>query len=138
DPLAGLNDLAKQIKEAGITQIEGDVLIDDRMFARARSSGSGPESVSPITVNDNLIDVLVTPGAKEGDRATVVVRPETPLYTLDALVSTGSEKSEPNLHVLMVGANQFAIRGKVPAGGKPQVRIYGVDDPVLFARALFI
>src|SRR4051812_30304188 len=49
DPLAGINDLAKQVKAAGITQIDGDVLIDDRMFARARSSGSGPDAVSPIT-----------------------------------------------------------------------------------------
>lgn len=138
DPCAGLDDLAKQVKEAGITQIEGDVLIDDRMFARTRSSGSGPESVSPITVNDNLIDILVTPGAKEGDPAKVTMRPETALYTMDAVVSTGAEKSEPNIHLLAVGPNQFAIRGKIPAGGKPQVRIYGVDDPALFARSLFV
>jgi D-alanyl-D-alanine carboxypeptidase/D-alanyl-D-alanine-endopeptidase (penicillin-binding protein 4) len=37
-----------------------------------------------------------------------------------------------------VGANQFAVRGKVPAGGKPQVRIYPIEEPALFARALFI
>ena len=54
DPLAGLNDLAKQIKDAGITQIDGEVLIDDRLFARTRGSGSGPDAVSPIMVNDNV------------------------------------------------------------------------------------
>lgn len=138
DPLAGLNDLAKQVKAAGITQLEGDVLIDDRMFSRARSSGSGPESVSPITVNDNLIDILVTPGEKEGDPAKVTVRPETAFYNVDAVVSTGSEKSAPNVHLLSVGPNQIAVRGKVPVGGKPQLRILGVDEPAQFARALFV
>ena len=37
-----------------------------------------------------------------------------------------------------VGPNQFAVRGRVPAGGKPQVRIYPVEEPALFARTLFI
>ena len=138
DPLAGLNDLAKQVKAAGITSIDGDVLIDDRLFARTRSSGSGPDSVAPITVNDNLIDVLVTPGAKEGDPAKVVTRPETAFYNVDAVVTTGGEKAAPNLVLIGVGPNHLAIRGKVPAGGKPLVRIYGVDEPALFARALFI
>ena len=138
DPLAGLNDLAKQVKAAGVTQIEGEVLIDDRLFARARSSGSGPDAVSPITVNDNLIDIVVTPGENEGDPAKVTTRPETAFYAVDAVVSTGSEKSEPNVQLVVVGPNQFAVRGKVPVGGKPQVRIFGVDEPALFARALFV
>ncbi|MBN9121957.1 MAG: D-alanyl-D-alanine carboxypeptidase/D-alanyl-D-alanine-endopeptidase [Planctomycetes bacterium] len=138
DPLAGLNDLAKQVKAAGITQIDGDVLIDDRMFSRTRGSGSGPDAVSPITVNDNLVDVVVTPGEKEGDPARVTMRPETSFFALDAVVTTGPEKSAPDLRLGAVGPNQFAVRGKVPVGGKPQVRIYGVEDPAPFARALFI
>jgi D-alanyl-D-alanine carboxypeptidase/D-alanyl-D-alanine-endopeptidase (penicillin-binding protein 4) len=138
DPLAGLNELAKQVKAAGINQIEGEVLIDERLFARARGSGSGPDAVSPITVNDNLIDVVVTPGEKEGDPAKVVMRPETSFFGMDALVLTGAEKAPADLHLLAVGANQFAVRGKVPVGGKPQVRIFGVEDPALFARALFV
>ncbi len=138
DPCAGLNDLAKQVKAAGVTQIEGDVLIDDRLFARVRGSGSGPDAVSPITVNDNVIDIVVTPGAKEGDPAKVTTRPETAFVGVDAVVSTGAEKSPANIHLLAVGPNQFAVRGKVPAGGRPQVRIFSVDEPAAFARALFI
>jgi D-alanyl-D-alanine carboxypeptidase/D-alanyl-D-alanine-endopeptidase (penicillin-binding protein 4) len=40
--------------------------------------------------------------------------------------------------MLTVGTNQFAVRGRVPAGGKPLVRIFPVDDPTAFARALFV
>src|SRR5437660_12159 len=39
DPLAGLKALARQVKEAGIREVSGDVLIDDRLFERARGSG---------------------------------------------------------------------------------------------------
>ena len=68
DPLAGLTALAKQVKEAGITHIDGEVMIDDRLFAKSRGSGSGPDVVTPIVVNDNLIDILVTPADKVGER----------------------------------------------------------------------
>ncbi len=138
DPLAGLNSLAKQVKDSGITQVDGDVLVDDRLFARTRSSGSGPDAVSPVVVNDNVVDVVVTPGAKEGDPAKVTTRPETAFFNVDAVVGTGGAKSSADLHLVPIGSNQFAVRGKVPAGGKPVVRIYGVDDPTAFARALFV
>ena len=42
DPLAGLNELARQIAQAGIKRVRGDVLIDDRLFEKAEGSGSGP------------------------------------------------------------------------------------------------
>ncbi len=138
DPLAGLNALAKQVKDSGVTAIEGEILIDDRLFARTNSSGSGPSAVSPITVNDNVVDIVVTPGAKAGDPATVRTRPETAFFHVDSLVTTGDAKSAASVEVLAVGANHFAVRGQVPAGGKPLVRIYPVDDPAGFARALFV
>ncbi|MDB5308501.1 MAG: dacB [Gemmataceae bacterium] len=138
DPLAGLDALAGQVKEAGINQVDGDVLVDDRLFARARGSGSGPDVVSPIVVNDNVIDVVVEPGAKTGDPAKVITRPATGFYQMDVLVTTGDAGATPDLQVLPVGPNQFAVRGRVPKGGKPLVRIYPVEEPALFARALFV
>jgi D-alanyl-D-alanine carboxypeptidase/D-alanyl-D-alanine-endopeptidase (penicillin-binding protein 4) len=138
NPLAGLEELAKQVKASGIKQIDGDVLVDDRLFARARGSGSGPDAITPILVNDNVIDVIVEPGEAVGDAAKVKTRPETSFFQADALVTTGPEKSQADIQVLMVGPNHFAVRGRIPKGAKPHVRIYPVEDPALFARALFI
>jgi len=138
DPLAGLNELAKRVKAAGVNRIEGEVLIDERYFNRSRSSGSGPEVVSSIVVNDNVLDLIVTPAAHEGEPAKVTTRPETAFFQVDSTVNTGSAKAEANLQVLAVSPTQVAVRGTVPAGGKPQVRVFGADDPNLFARALFI
>ncbi|HEX4607661.1 MAG TPA: D-alanyl-D-alanine carboxypeptidase, partial [Urbifossiella sp.] len=109
-----------------------------RLFARARSSGSGPDAVSPITVNDNVIDVVVTPGAKAGDAAAVRTRPETAYFQVDLLVGTGDEKGTAEIQLIPVGPNHFAVRGRVPAGGKPLVRIYPVEEPALFARTLLV
>src|SRR5262249_55743352 len=60
DPLAGVDALARQVRESGITRIDGDVLVDDRLFAKSRGSGSGPDVITPVLVNDNVIDVTVT------------------------------------------------------------------------------
>lgn len=138
DPLAALNALAKQIKEAGITQVNGEILVDDRMFARTRGSGSGPDMVSPILVNDNVIDIIIEPGPSAGDPAKVTTRPQSAAFQMDAAVTTGAEKSPVSVQLVPVGANQFAVRGKVPAGGKPVVRIFPFDEPALVARTLFI
>jgi D-alanyl-D-alanine carboxypeptidase/D-alanyl-D-alanine-endopeptidase (penicillin-binding protein 4) len=138
DPLAGIEALAKQVKEAGINRIDGEILVDDRLFAKTRGSGSGPDLVSPVLVNDNVIDVTVTPGEKAGDPATVKTRPESAFYQVDALVGTGPTGSGVDLSLLTVGPNQFAVRGRVPKGHKPLVRVYPVEDPTLFARALFV
>jgi D-alanyl-D-alanine carboxypeptidase/D-alanyl-D-alanine-endopeptidase (penicillin-binding protein 4) len=138
DPLAGLEALAKQVKEAGITRIDGEILVDDRLFAKTRGSGSGPDAVGPVLVNDNVIDVTVTPGDTAGTPATVKTRPESAFFQVDAVVGTGPADSAVNIQLITVGPNQFAVRGRVPQGHKPLVRIYPVEDPTLFARALFV
>jgi D-alanyl-D-alanine carboxypeptidase/D-alanyl-D-alanine-endopeptidase (penicillin-binding protein 4) len=138
DPLAGITALAKQVKEAGIRRIDGDVLIDDRLFARARGSGSGPDLLTPVVVNDNVIDVLITPADKAGDPAVVKMRPQTSLIQMDAQVSTGAEKGQQWIKIDSAGHNRFTVRGQVRAKSQPLVRIYPVDEPAAFARALFI
>jgi D-alanyl-D-alanine carboxypeptidase/D-alanyl-D-alanine-endopeptidase (penicillin-binding protein 4) len=138
DPLTGLTALARQVKEASIKRIAGEVLIDDRLFARARGSGSGPDLLTPIVVNDNVIDVLITPAAKAGDPAIVKMRPQTSFLQMDAQVDTVSEKGEPSITIDSVGPNRFTVRGQIPAKSQPLVRIYPVDDPAAFVRALFI
>jgi D-alanyl-D-alanine carboxypeptidase/D-alanyl-D-alanine-endopeptidase (penicillin-binding protein 4) len=138
DPLAGLNDLAKQVKATGIRTITGDVLIDDRLFERSRGSGSGPDIVSPIMINDNLVDVIVKPGPKPGTPATYQLRPETPFIQVDVQVETVGKKQPARIRTRHLGPGRFSVRGQIPVGNGPQVRICAVDDPAGFARALFI
>jgi D-alanyl-D-alanine carboxypeptidase/D-alanyl-D-alanine-endopeptidase (penicillin-binding protein 4) len=94
--------------------------------------------VSPIVVNDNVVDLIVTPGEKEGDPATVKIRPETAYLQLDADVRTGKAGSSTTITIESTAIGQFLVRGRVPAKSPPTVRIYMVEEPNLWARALFI
>jgi D-alanyl-D-alanine carboxypeptidase/D-alanyl-D-alanine-endopeptidase (penicillin-binding protein 4) len=138
DPLAGLKELAKQVKQGGITQIDGEVLIDDRLFDRARGSGSGPDILTPIVVNDNIIDVIIAPAGKPGEPATAKMVPQTEYVQVDVQVETVAEGKTSRVVTERVGPQRYTVRGQVAVNAKPLVRICVVDDPAGFARALFI
>jgi serine-type D-Ala-D-Ala carboxypeptidase/endopeptidase (penicillin-binding protein 4) len=138
DPLAGLKALAQQVHKAGIHHVKGDILIDDRLFDRIQSSGSGPREVSPMVINDNVVDVMVTPGAKVGDPALVRMTPETNYVRMDSSVVTVAEGKPTRIDIQPAGGERFAVRGQIALKSRPTLRIYSVEDPAAFARALFI
>ncbi len=138
DPLAGLDHLARELRASGIKTVHGDVVVDDRLFEAARSTGSGPSRVSPVVVNDNLVDVVATPAAKAGEPAEVRLVPQSAYVTADIQVETVAEGEPAKLDVRGAGPRRFRVRGRVPVGHKPLVRVYEVEDPASFARTLFI
>jgi D-alanyl-D-alanine carboxypeptidase/D-alanyl-D-alanine-endopeptidase (penicillin-binding protein 4) len=137
NPLFALESLAKQVAEAGIKEVKGEILIDDRLFNRARGTGSGPDVLSPIMVNDNVIDIIVTPGKMPGDPAQVRMRPETAFYQMDADISTNDE-NKTAIMLQTVSPMHFIVRGTIHKNLKQTVRILPVEEPAFFARALFI
>lgn len=138
DPLHAFQELAKTILKSGVKQVAGDVLVDDRLFQLSPSSGSGPRHVSPITINDNLVDVLISAGARPGETATFTLVPETTAMTVDFQVAT-VEKDQPiSIYINTVGPRSVMVRGTIPVGKKDLVRNFEVADPASWARSLFI
>jgi D-alanyl-D-alanine carboxypeptidase/D-alanyl-D-alanine-endopeptidase (penicillin-binding protein 4) len=138
DPLAGLKALAKQVGALGIRQVTGDVLVDDRLFPHERGSGTGPSELTPILVNDNVVDVLVTPASGAGEPARVQTRPENHFFQVDARVQTVPAGQKTEITVQPAGPQGFSVRGQIACKAAPALRIHAVDDPAAFARALFI
>ena len=135
DPLAGLDDLARQIAATGVTAVSGDVVVDTRLW----QTGGGHEgSVPPIFVNDNLLDIDVTPGAV-GQPGTVALTPATSAYTVTSKVTTTDAATPSTLTVTPDPADPHALvlSGSIPAG-KPQLTVYRVPDAASWARTLFI
>ena len=116
----------------------GEVIIDDRLFDMSESTGSGPHRVSPIMINDNVLDVLVQPGKLVGEPASVSFLPATRYFTMDAQVETVAADQSADLKVQRIDSPRFIVRGKTPAGHQRLVLIREVEDPASFARALFI
>jgi D-alanyl-D-alanine carboxypeptidase/D-alanyl-D-alanine-endopeptidase (penicillin-binding protein 4) len=138
DPLAGLDALAKQVAESGIKRVRGDVLVDDRLFEKAAGTGSGPSRLTPIMINDNLIDVVVTPAAAAGERATVKTRPRTTAIQVDAQIETVASGRRTTVRVTAPQPGRLVVRGQIAVGHKPLLRVHEVEDAASFARSLFI
>lgn len=137
DPLAGLNELAKLVAASGIKRVRGEVLIDERLFEKETGSGSGPRRVTPIVVNDNLVDVTITPGVA-GQPASVSWRPQSAAVQVDARVRTVAAGESLSVTVHGESTQGLIVRGTIPAGHKPLVRVFEVPDAASFARSLFI
>jgi D-alanyl-D-alanine carboxypeptidase/D-alanyl-D-alanine-endopeptidase (penicillin-binding protein 4) len=135
DPLAGLDDLARQVAASGVNTIEGDVLIDPRLWDLYRTVEG---LVPPIFVNDNLVDLLAQPG-QPGQAATVQVLPANGHFTVDAQVTTGTADSDADLEVEIdeLDPTLIHVSGSVPAG-KDSLTVYRVADAPSWARQLFI
>ncbi len=137
DPLAGLDSLAQQIRDAGIRRVAGEILIDERMFQPAASTGSGPGRVTPAILNDNLLDILITPGER-GQLATVVTRPDLSLVRVDALVDTVDADGEIEVRQFWGGPGRVVVRGQIPAGRAPLVRVLEWNDSEFMLRGALI
>jgi D-alanyl-D-alanine carboxypeptidase/D-alanyl-D-alanine-endopeptidase (penicillin-binding protein 4) len=135
DPLAGLDDLAGQVVDAGITEISGDVVIDDGLWEVFEAQEG---LVPPIFVNDNLLDIVLTPG-DPGEPATVATLPETAALTVTSEVVTGDPDSDAELEVGIDEADERVVRvsGTVPPGD-PSLTVYRIPDGASWARTLFI
>lgn len=137
NPLAGIEDLAGQIAAAGIRKVNGDVLIDDRLFDHTEGSGSGPARITPIMVNDNVLDFTFEP-TEPGQPAKTTWRPQTGLFDVEFEVQTAKEGEMPETWIRSREGGRIRVTGKIPANKPQLVRIYEVPDPAAFARGLLI
>jgi D-alanyl-D-alanine carboxypeptidase/D-alanyl-D-alanine-endopeptidase (penicillin-binding protein 4) len=137
DPLAGLNSLAKQVAIARIHRVHGQVIVDARLFDRANSTGSGPEQLSPIIINDNVIDITVTP-MKVGEPAKVDWRPRSASLGVDARVDTTRAGGDSKIECRTVGEDRLIVRGHIAADRARFVYVQEVSDPAKWARTLLV
>lgn len=137
DPLQGLNQLAHDVAKE-ISALEGDLLIDDRLFDKSESTGSGPSRLSPVMVNDNVIDFLITPVNEISKPASIDHRPKSVAITVDAKVETTDKGKKPTISITTPSPGRYIVRGQIPLEHKPLVRVREIDDPTSHSRTLFL
>jgi D-alanyl-D-alanine carboxypeptidase/D-alanyl-D-alanine-endopeptidase (penicillin-binding protein 4) len=136
DPLTGLDELAEQVAASGITAVSGDVVVDDRLFVGELDG----KPVTPIVINQNLLDILVTPGAV-GEPATMALTPAVAPWKLDNQVQTVASGEDAEIKapkVLPDDPDTIVVTGTIAADSDPVLRVYEFADPATFARTAFI
>jgi D-alanyl-D-alanine carboxypeptidase/D-alanyl-D-alanine-endopeptidase (penicillin-binding protein 4) len=166
DPLRSVKEIAAQIAACGIKRVEGSVLVDASLFRedKAEAGGTGKIVISPMMIHDNLVDVVVTPGSREGEAATLRVSPETAYVKVINKTTTTAASDAPaggvfrgnrNAPAAGVfrgnrpgalrfiddvttsdGSHTVTLTGNIPLGSPPLLCAYSVPEPVRFAEVV--
>src|SRR5712691_10800974 len=141
DPLVVIKQLAKDVAAKGIRKIEGRVLIDATLFPDGPREGGTSVVMSSIIVNDNVIDLVATPGVKADDPTTLVTSPQTSYVKFIAHITTGAVDSKPDLDVSEPlthpdGTVSVIVAGSLPLGSKPTTAAFALPSPTIFAQTV--
>jgi PBP4 family serine-type D-alanyl-D-alanine carboxypeptidase len=159
-PLRGVDELARQVKAAGITAVAGTVVVDDRLFPAYRVPNNDL-LITPTMVNENLIDVTVTP-TRPGAPAEIDYRPKTAAVHVVGTVRTTARGTKPTVALPDVAGSRgkpivglvtcstrpgctARVSGTIPVGYRAPlsgersfVGTFRVEDPAAFARTALI
>jgi dihydroorotase/N-acyl-D-amino-acid deacylase len=143
DPLLVMRELAKQVAAKGIKRVKGRVLVDATLFPEGdRELGTGVV-MSPVVVNDNVVDAIVSPGPAEGSPAVLKVGLQTGYVAITNQAITGkagsrtslkyeNEKTNPD------GSRSVTLTGSLALGARPAMDAYVVPEPSRFAATLLM
>src|SRR5437773_2988577 len=142
DPLAVIKQLAQQVADKGIKRVKGRVLVGTSLFPEGeRDPGTGVV-ISPIVVNDNVIDVIASPADKEGAPAHLQISPRTDYARFINQATTGKADSKPELNYTDEKLNPDGTRTVTVVGNLPLRKPFGmaaytVPEPSRFASTVF-
>ncbi|MGH7738252.1 MAG: D-alanyl-D-alanine carboxypeptidase/D-alanyl-D-alanine endopeptidase [Candidatus Tyrphobacter sp.] len=142
DPVAVLRDLARQVAARGIRRVTGRVVVDASLFPDGGAEGGTGTEIDPMILNDNLVDVIIAPGARVGDPATVVsISPQTPYARFVDTATTAGAHVDDTLAMNDAGDGHggkiVTISGTVKVTDKPTLYAYRVSNPPRFAEDAF-
>lgn len=141
DPLAVIKDFAAQVAGKGIRKIEGRVYVDASLMPDGEHEGGTGVTLSSIMVNDNILDVTVTPGERVGDPVAFGVSPQTSYFHFVNAMTTGPNGSKNTVDATdpvarLDGSWEITFSGSLPQGSGPHTVAWQIPSPTQFATAV--
>ena len=141
DYFKAIDDLATRIVAAGVKRVEGDLVGDESYFVGPKY-GSGwnwedltwyyGAEITPLTANDNALDLFVKPGTALGQPALITTGPPDPLLTIVNKVITSAKGSRRDISIHRgLGENTITITGSIPLEDRGYTGGIGISHPGL-------
>jgi serine-type D-Ala-D-Ala carboxypeptidase/endopeptidase (penicillin-binding protein 4) len=147
DELRYINELADQIKAAGVTHVDGDIVGDDTLmpwdpYPQDWSIDDAlwyyGAPINALMIADNAINLKIAPGAKEGAPAVITLNPALPFYSIENQIVTVARSAETHTDIqrsVMVSGGSRVLRlyGTIALESKPQSEDIAIEDPSEYA-----
>jgi D-alanyl-D-alanine carboxypeptidase/D-alanyl-D-alanine-endopeptidase (penicillin-binding protein 4) len=138
--------LARQVADAGIRRINGDIVGDAGAFEpkpvpdgwlQRYLHSSYAARVSALSLNENLIHIVVTPG-KAGQAGVVRLEPASTAFSVTNASSTRAQSR--NAQVTVTGGDDgvIRVRGWIGASSQPRTYVLVVPEPAQFTTGAFV
>ncbi|MGH9357885.1 MAG: D-alanyl-D-alanine carboxypeptidase/D-alanyl-D-alanine endopeptidase [Terriglobia bacterium] len=142
DPLAVIRQLARQVAGRGVKQITGRVLVDVSMFPEGQVEQATNTVISPVIINDNIMDITASPGPALGAPVSLQVSPASAYVHFINKAITGPADSTPDIQwssdqMNADGTHVVVVTGNMPVGKSPVLFPYAVPQPSRFAEVVF-
>ena len=146
-PTAVFEEMADALRQAGVRRIEGRLVGHEGLFPGERRGddwswgdlvwGYGAE-VSALSFNDNVAELTVAPGEREGEPIVVDRLPATAYYRVASTAVTGPRGGARELVLQRdLGTNLVRLSGAIALGAPPQALTVAVEDPARYAATVF-
>ena len=141
DPLTVIKELAKAVRDKGVKKIDGRVLVDASLVPDGPREGGTGVVMSSIMVNDNVIDIVATPGAAAGEPVKIESAPQSRYIRFVNHALTGAPDSkmtydDPVFVTNPNGSVTVTLSGTLPVGKEPQPVSIAVPSPTQFAEVV--
>ena len=141
DPLIVIKDFAAQVVAKGIRKIEGRVYVDASLMPDGEREGGTGVTMSSIMVNDNILDLTITPGEKAGDAVAFLISPQTSYFHFANAMTTGPAGSKLSVDATDPvarpdGSWEITFSGSVAQGSGPHTVAFQIPSPTQFATAV--
>jgi len=138
---------AEGLRQAGITRITGDILLNASFFdsvGRHPEWPAGQESrwyqapISALSYNDNVVLISIRPGSRPGRRVRVSIDPPVDILRPVPLARTVGRRGRVRVAVSRAaGSNAVTVSGTVPLRPALWSTPIAIDDPpIFFGKAL--
>lgn len=149
----GLLFLAREVYNAGVRTIAGNIVGDDSFFDAEREFSGWYDfdkvysgKISALSLNNNAVKLIIKPSARAGHSPEIILDPPTSYVKVQNKARTlaarngvyasrlKSEAMEPD----DAGEETLVVQGKVSTASKSGVAAYvNIDDPSLFTTTTF-
>ena len=138
-------ELAAAVKRAGIAEIAGDLVMDDRLFDREHRAPGWSEAeslrwyaapVSALSFNDNCVKVTVKGGRRAGDAAMVSIKPRIQYTNIRNRCLTVAKNKPEGVAFTRGEDGSIVVGGKIRVGSVRGESLTVADPPLYLAAVI--